>query len=320
MNIIEELVSHLNPGQMTIITGDQPVYAIGKQVNWMFPERYQNVIWMMGPLHIEMAFLSAIGDWHDGCGWLQIFEKANITTTGRIESLLTGKKVKRTRYVHQLSLAALTKLSKSAFEDQNRFSTFDDWKEHSIKSNANACYWFQVIELESLLFSFIKSLRDADYWLFVKYLKDTNPWMFVLDHIHYARWMSVFLADLQQIHLKYPSVFEAFKKGYFTVKNSSRIFSNIGVDQAHEQNNKLVKIDGGAIDILDNPNALLRWAVAGPVISLICKDAESVSKTSTTHHEDTDCFERKFRTDSDSLFSAFLEFGNPFKEEEEDLV
>ena len=56
MNIIEELASHLNPGQVTIITGDQPVYAIGKQVNWMFPERYQNVIWMVGPLHIEMAF------------------------------------------------------------------------------------------------------------------------------------------------------------------------------------------------------------------------------------------------------------------------
>ena len=143
--------------------------------------------------------------------------------------------------------------------------------------------------------------------------------MFALDHIQYARWMSVFLADLQQIHLKYPSVFEAFKKGYFTVKNSSRIFSNIGADQAHEQNNKLVKIDRGAIGILDNPNALLRWAVAGPVISQICKDAELVSKTSTTHHEDKDCFERKFRTDFDSLFSAFLKFGNPFKEEE-DLV
>ena len=37
------------------------------------------------------------------------------------------------------------------------------------------------------------------------------------------------------------------------------------IDQAHEQNNKLVKIDGGAIGILENQNALLKWAVAGPI-------------------------------------------------------
>ena len=123
-----------------------------------------------------------------------------------------------------LSLSALMKLSKSAFEDQNEFSTFNDWKQHSIQSNTNACYWFQVIELESLLFSFIKSLRDADFLLFVKCLKDINPWMFALDHIHYARWLSVFVKVLQQIPSKYPSIFEAFKKGYFTVKNSNSAF------------------------------------------------------------------------------------------------
>ena len=127
-------------------------------------------------------------------------------------------------YTPALSLAALTKLSRSAFEDQNEFSTFNNWKQHSIQSNTNACYWFQVIE-----FSYIKSLRDADFLLFVKCLKDINPWIFALDHIHYARWLSVFVKDLQQIPSKYPSIFEAFKKGYFTVKNSNSAFSNIGV-------------------------------------------------------------------------------------------
>ena len=103
MSIIEELVYHLNPGQVTVITADQPGYALRNQVKWMYEERYKNVIWMMGPLHIEMSFSSAIGDWLEGSGWIQAFEKANVTTTGRIESFLTGSKVKRTRYEHQLS-------------------------------------------------------------------------------------------------------------------------------------------------------------------------------------------------------------------------
>ena len=70
----------------------------------MYEERYKNVIWMMDPLHIEMAFSSAIGEWLEGSGWIQAFENANITT-GRIERFLTGSKVKRTRYAHQLSLS-----------------------------------------------------------------------------------------------------------------------------------------------------------------------------------------------------------------------
>ena len=33
----------------------------------------------------------------------------------------------------------------------------------------------------------------------------------------------------------------------------------MGIDQAHEQNNKILKTDGEVIGILDNPTALLKW-------------------------------------------------------------
>ena len=62
---------------------------------------------MMGGLHIEMATLSVIGDWVDGSGWTGLLERADINTPGRIESTLSGGDVKRSRYVHQVSLAAL---------------------------------------------------------------------------------------------------------------------------------------------------------------------------------------------------------------------
>ena len=65
-------------------------------------------------------------------------------------------------------------------------------------------------------------------------------------------------------------------KGRFTIKNGSRAYSNIGVDQAHEQDNILVKIEGGAISIFDNPKELLRWDVAGPIVAQTCKDAKEV--------------------------------------------
>ena len=325
MNLIKVLTNNLNPSQVSVITGDQPVYALGKQVQWMFPDAYRNVFSftrMMGQvqLHIEMAFMNAIGDWLEGSGWVEIFEKARITTPGRIESFLTGRKVKRTRYAHQLSLAALTKLSKQAFEDQNEYTDFDHWKEKAEEKSANSVFWFRVIELESILFEFIKSLRQADFPSFVSSLKKIMPWMFSLDHVHYSRWMSVFLKDLTELPAKHEEIFQQFVKGFFTVKKSGREFSCIGIDQAHEQNNKLIKIDGGAIGIFDNPGALLRWAVAGPMIGNILTKSEDRDAENVHHHEDTDAYEKTFRSESEAVYLAFLEYGNPFKEEEKGLL
>ena len=45
------------------------------------------------------------------------------------------------------------------------------------------------------------------------------------------------------------SVADEFMKDHLTIKNTERIFSAIRTDQAHEQNNKSVKIDGGATGI-----------------------------------------------------------------------
>ena len=55
-----------------------------------------------------------------------------------------------------------------------------------------------------------------------------------------------------------PSVYKEFIEGHFTVRKTINCFSNISIDQAHEQNNKLVKIDGSAVGILDSPCVLLK--------------------------------------------------------------
>ena len=43
-----------------------------------------------------------------------------------------------------------------------------------------------------------------------------------------------------------------FSKRYFTVSKAGHPFSRMSVSQAHEPNNKVVKVNGGAIGILKN--------------------------------------------------------------------
>ena len=64
--LVGKIVSTINSHQDLVITADQPVYALGKQVQWMYPDIFKNFFWMMGPLHIEMTLLNAVGDWMEG--------------------------------------------------------------------------------------------------------------------------------------------------------------------------------------------------------------------------------------------------------------
>ena len=109
----------------------------------------------------------------------------------------------------------------------------------------------------------------------------------------------------------------------------------MGIDQSHEQNNKKVKVDGGAIGIFDNENAMLDWSVASPVIAdLVTEffDNEGFSEVEDgvvmeklnepegqKHHEDTHKFEETFVENRIKLVSVFMKYGNPFEEEEQNL-
>ena len=66
-----------------------------------------------------------------------------------------------------------------------------------------------------------------------------------MDHTNYARWLSVHLCDMVKLEEKNPEIFSHFVEGEFVVSKTKRPFSSLGIDHAHEQNNKCVKGDGG---------------------------------------------------------------------------
>ena len=85
MDILKKATQHLNPGQVPVVTIDCALYPILKKIQWIWPKAYgaDNFVVMMRGLHIEMAFLAAIGDWFEGSGWASIMAQAGVTTEGR---------------------------------------------------------------------------------------------------------------------------------------------------------------------------------------------------------------------------------------------
>ena len=52
--------------------------------------------------------------------------------------------------------------------------------------------------------------------------------------------------------------------GHWVIQKTKNRFSAMSIDQAHEQNNALVKGSGGAIGLMQNPVAFRKWLLAGP--------------------------------------------------------
>ena len=107
MLVIKKAIEFVNPGQVTVIEGDCPLYAQQKKCQWACPTEVgeSKMVCFMGILHIEMTSQDCGGKLLTESGLDQMFSLAGIFTSGITTSLLAGMHVKHTRYAYQLTLA-----------------------------------------------------------------------------------------------------------------------------------------------------------------------------------------------------------------------
>ena len=336
LNIIKACVDHLNTGQIPVVAMDQPLYAVAKEIQWNFPGRFgeRQFVIMFGGLHIEMVFLKAIGGWLEGSGWTTALAEANVATAGTSDSFLKAASVTRTRRAHQITTSSLYALLtksyqcyKDGLEQEEPVASFSDWCLKKVATVPQFHFSYLTLQLELLLLVFVRSLREANFELYLDSLSKMVPWLFGLDHTHYARWLPIHLRDMYRLQDFAPDVALHFKQGKFVVNKTSKPFSSIPIDQAHEQNNALVKGEGGAVGLTENPSALRRWMVSGPEMARVINEFEaSIVKESTQnkqngkHHEDTRSLQSLFYRDVTALTRTIEEMGNPFMEETEALL
>ena len=126
-----------------------------------------------------------------------------------------------------------------------------------------------------------------------------------------------------------PDANDAFiNEGNFVISRTPNVFSAMGIDQCHEQLNKLVKGEEGAIGLTEDEDRLRKWMVCGPEVATIVMEFEENSvlkqtrKTKYMNREETVAFQKRFKTHVDCLVSETKKFGNPFiiNDEECELV
>ena len=110
-------------------------------------------------------------------------------------------------------------------------------------------FQFLVLNMELTILTLIRSFREGNFTLYRESLSELIPYFFANNNTNYARWLPIHLRDMMCLEKQHPDVAREFHQGNVVVHKSDRHFSAMAIDQAHEQNNAVIKGDGGAIGV-----------------------------------------------------------------------
>ena len=166
-----------------------------------------------------------------------------------------------------------------AYQKSHSKNDQNNWVSRKKRLSPQLLYWRTVMELQIIILPHVHRLFRKDFSL------DVHNGKYQLCSL----WLPIFIHDLKLLQSNHPGVYKEFCQGKFTINKSGKPFSRLVIDQAHEQNNRLDKIDGSANHLLNDNAALLKWTVADPAItemvqSFRCNDNED---TEISHYHET---------------------------------
>ena len=136
----------------------------------------------------------------------------------------------------------------------------DQFKSDGATQSATFAIWSDYLAMVEILLNFIRAEREGRWNLHLNTVAQMLPYFFAYDHTNYARWATIYLADMRQLEETAPQVHGEFEAGNFTVKRSTNQFNQVWSDMALEQSiNRDSKTRGGLIGITQKPAALARW-------------------------------------------------------------
>ena len=302
LDISLSTTNFLNEGQITIVCADQPLYAICKQLQWLYPSKYglDKMFLIMGGLHIEKQIEQILGKYFEDSGVTDHLVLSKVMSNSD-NAFISGSLITRTRYHYQVLASTLNNLLHISFEESGE-DDFDLWIEQSVKNSAQFKYCYLGLTLILKFLIYVRAIREANIDAYINVLSYWVRWCFLFDHLNYARYTTVHLTYLWNAKWENSRVYRLLQNGIFTVNKTNKRFSNIHLDQNHEQLNDYLKKNGGIVGLTEDPAALKRFLVSAPLVGELCKDFKASfmdvhGETSTNKHHFT-CSRGFFRITS----------------------
>ena len=86
----------------------------------------------------------------EGSEWTDVITNAKIQSSGSSEAILSATHLKKTRYVHQVTVAVLYSMLIESFDDSGH-RDFEEWIDINRRKSPHFELWYALLELECLI-------------------------------------------------------------------------------------------------------------------------------------------------------------------------
>ena len=337
------------------VTYDLAIAKVAMQIQTEEAPKYDNVYVAMGAFHIELALFHAIGKFIEESGGPYILNESNVLAKGSLKDFITAKSYKRCKRLHELLSVAFEMLHFESFLSQqpnneeiryvitSELDTIEHNKNinlHEVskkmddvlsgytqhitdteqgKHGKTAQYWISYVKMIHLYHEFIRSIRIGDLELYIYCLPRIGIIFFAFNHPNYARWIVMYHDNLLKLRETHPTVYDEFKKGWFSIKRTTKSFSAQPIDLTLEQtiNTDAASQKTGIGALTNSISARQRWTeshfIRTEIISHVLEDLSMTKKEDVTQDLKPTRI-RHNNTDLHTIKTAIEETMNPFSD------
>ena len=284
-----------------------------------------------------MRFLQVIGKYVQLSGLLEAWIEAGLLGSKTADQTMTGNSYNEGIRAHKITFQALWRLLlpqllsfmgdnnpqlKDMVESKRNDETeeleallmtkeFEAVMEAFIASNRNPnfMFWWGYMQMVQILLMFTRAQRDGIWDLHLQAFTRMMPYFMHYNHVHYARWGTIYLNEMHQIPGEVKKEFEA---GNFVVKRSTLRFNQVDPDHSQEWLGGIGKKSGGIIGITKTTSALSRWALSFSLWSQLTHDTKvafGLERDEYIHNESTKGRIKLDLKDEDALVNVLQTFG-----------
>ena len=144
----------------------------------------ENFVIILGVLHTEMTFITALVDSLENSGWSTVIMNAGVARSGVAQSLVLGLDVARTKYALQITtcyinILMLVTYDKYIADNSNGFTDFDTWCRDMESKDPMFCFWSSTLKMELDLLRFVRAIRSKDFELYILAMEKLLPCFFL---------------------------------------------------------------------------------------------------------------------------------------------
>ena len=169
------------------------------------------------------------------------------------DALLKNSKTDSTVLINQLV---------NCNEVKKLITDIENFTEKCAESSPQSKYWLNFIRIMNTIKDFIRSERDADFFLNMQTLENLLPIFLGCDALNYLRYGSFHLELLKRAKITHPELYASFIKGNFVVKRTTGSFNAVSPDLALEQTiQRSAKSSHGIIGQTKSAEYVAEWCL-----------------------------------------------------------